>query len=186
MTLNFSLIDDLRMTSDDVLLLQACYQNSGDLDDYINRLSERCNPEILSGMVVRTKKGSARLTKEGRELIKKLHSPGVTTQDEAIADYLISLYQEDESKIVCHKDKLTKLIVWLRNTIGMTPKQLFKLIEIYFTDEEASKYNKKLEYLIYKPNSVYAGVMSLKNGESRLYSYYMSNQKAIDKLLTDL
>ncbi len=186
MILNFNLIIEMGLTPDDIVFLQACHQNTGDLDTYIRSSGPRCSHRITPDLLTKTKAGSIRLSKEGRALVKKLHSPALSENDGLISDYLLAVYKQDGDKILCSKPKLTSLVAWLRTMLGMTHKQFLKLIELYFEDQEASRFNKRVDYLIYKPLSNYNGAISLKNGESRLYEYYITNKEDIDKTLTNI
>lgn len=173
------------LTPNDIVFLQACHQNTGSLDGYILSIAGKCSENITPSLLVKTKAGSIRLSRNGKDLIKRLHEATEDPKDVLISEYLLSVFKDDGDKLLCSKKKLTTLVVWLRNLLGMTPKQFLKLIQTYLADEEAFKFNRKVDYLIYKPYSSYMGTLSLKNGESRLYEYYMDNKEELDKTLTD-
>lgn len=183
-TINFKFIIENNINPIDIIFLQACHQNTGHLDSYISSFIGK-GLNVPTSLLHITKGKSIRLNKEGRDFLRKIFSPeGQTSSDEVISDYLISVYKKSEDeKILCSKAKLTKLIAWLRGILGIDSKSLLKIIEIYLTDEEASKYNKRLDYLIYKPTSAYGGAMSLSNGESRIYDYYLQNRDKIDNII---
>jgi len=71
---------------------------------------------------------------------------------------------------------LVELIAWFCAEVGLTARELYNLILLYF-DTDDSIYNKRLDYLFFRPVNAYAK----KNlNESRLYLWYENNKNQIN------
>ena len=170
MYINVNFAEKNGLSPTDIIYLQVVNQNrTEDLQSYLNKML----PSIVAKRYTTTiKSGETRLNKEGKELLIKLQTPNYNENDDKLADFLIEKYKE-ENLNVCSRTKLLKLIAWFRAETSLTHKEIYKLIVSYFESEE-SKYNKRLDYLFWKPVNAYS-VQKL--SDSRLYNWYESNME---------
>lgn len=168
MYLNFSLIQKNNLLPIDVVVLQFLKQLRSEPMDYSLYDIHIVHLEKL-GYVDRLKDRSPRLSKKGAEILDLIQIADATENHVALAQYLIEKYKA-EDLILCSKNKLVSLIAWFCAETSLTARELYELILEYFTTED-SKYNKRLDYLFFKPENVY----QKKNlNSSRLYIYYES------------
>ena len=165
MYINFEYIKQKGILPEDVIKLQLLHQSRvEDLSRFTNTLSlsETFKVEYTTTL----KNGELRLSQKGKDLLDNLQIPNLTDDDVKIAAYLINRYKE-EDKIICSKNKACKLIAWFRSEVNLTSEELFKLIQHYLNSLDG-EYNKKLEYLFFKPENAYE---KLNLNSSRLYLY---------------
>jgi len=168
MYINVNFCEKNKLTLHDVLYLQLVYQNrSEDLQSFIDKITPS---EEIKKYITSIKSGEVRLTKDGKSLLDKVQLADFHENDEKLADYLLEKYKEENLNI-CSKSKLLKLVSWFRSETSLTHKEIYKIIVTYFESEE-SKYNKRLDYLFWKPENPYS---SPKLSDSRLYAWYESN-----------
>jgi len=154
----------------DIVALQAIHQNrTEDLNQYI---VDNFTILHLSDYTQTLKNGEVRLNKKGKEILDKIQIPNYHENDEKLADYLLDKYKEEEL-VICPKNKLLKLIAWFRAETSFTHKEIYSLIVSYFETEE-SVYNKRLDYLFFKPENAYSQP-NLQH--SRLFTWYDSNKE---------
>lgn len=168
MYLNFKLINKHGLLPVDIVTLQFLKQLRAEKMDYSMFDIHIVALEKL-GYVDRLKDRSPRLSKNGVELLDLIQIPDATENHVELAKYLLEKYK-DEDKILCSKNKLVGLIAWFCAETSLTARELYNLIEQYFTTED-SKFNKRLDYLFFRPENAYQK-KSLNN--SRLYIYYES------------
>jgi hypothetical protein len=168
MYLNFNLIQKNNLLPIDVVVLQFLKQLRSEPMDYSLYDIHIFHLEKL-GYVDRLKDRSPRLSKKGKELLKLIQTPGATQNYVALAEYLIEKYKS-EDLIICSKSKLIDLIVWFCSETSLTARELYELIVEYFTTED-SKYNKRLDFLFFKPDKLY---QENNLSCSRLYAYLES------------
>ena len=172
MYLNFKLINKHGLLPVDIVTLQFLKQLRSEKME-----CSRNDPHIIKlgkqGMVDRLKGGDPRLSKKGRELLELIQIPDATENHVELAKYLIEKYKE-EDKILCSKNKLVELIAWFCAETSLTARELYNLIENYFTTED-SKFNKRLDYLFFKPENAYQKKKNLNN--SRLHIYLESTME---------
>lgn len=174
MYINLAYIKDKGITLESVMQLQLLHQSRiediGEALDYFPTYKS-----IDSKYIQYLKDGSPRLSKLGKEVLDTLQIPNATENHIALADYLIDKYKEDGDKILCSKNKLVELIAWFCAEVGLTARELYNLILLYFETDD-SIYNKRLDYLFFRPVNAYAK----KNlNESRLYLWYENNKDNI-------
>lgn len=169
MYINFEFLNSKGFYPFDVIILQYLRQlrvesmNIEMFNAHINKLEE-------DGYVDRLKDGSPRLSKKGKEFLDLVQIPGATENHVALADYLIEKYKNDEDKILCSKNKLVGLISWFCAEANVTPRELYNILEEYWKTDE-SVFNKKIDYLFFKPTNAYEK-RNINN--SRLYIYYIN------------
>lgn len=171
MYINFDLLESKGHTYGELLCLQYLKQLRS--EKMAHKFDERII-EIVDGYgyVDRLKDGNPRLSKKGAELLDLIQTPNANENHVAMAEYLIEKYKEDSDKILCSKNKLVELIAWFCAETSMTARELYNtLLEYWKTDD--SKFNKKLDYLFFKPEGAYS---KRTLNSSRLY-IWMENNK---------
>lgn len=169
MYINIAYAEKNGLTPTDIIYLQLVNQNkSEDLQGYIDKMTPS---NSVGKYLTKIKSGELRLTKDGKELLNNLQIVNFSENDEKLADYLMDKYKE-ENLNVCSKTKLLKLIAWFRGETSLTHREIYTLIVTYFESEE-SKYNKRLDYLFWKPETAYS---IQKLSDSRLYNWYDVNR----------
>ena len=168
MYLNFKLINKHGLLPVDIVTLQFLKQLRAEKMDH-SMYDIHIYALEKQGLVDRLKDRSPRLSKKGVELLELIQIPDATENHVELAKYLTEKYKE-EDKILCSKNKLIELIAWFCAETSLTARELYNLIENYFTTED-SKFNKRLDYLFFKPENAYQK-KSLNN--SRLYIYLES------------
>ena len=152
MYINFKYLKEKGIPYEWVLHLQVLAQSRvEDLESVVENLhlSETFKQEYTTTI----KSGKLRLSEKGKELLSNLQIPDLTDNDVILANMLIKKYVED-GKITCSKNKAARLIAWFRSETNLTHKELLQLINDYFASPEG-EYNKKLEYLFFKPENAY-------------------------------
>ncbi len=170
MYLNFKLINKHGLLPVDIVTLQFLKQLRVEKMDY-SMYEIHIFALEKQGYVDRLKDRSPRLSKKGAELLELIQIPDATENHVELAKYLHEKYKE-EDKILCSKNKLVELIAWFCAETSLTARELYNLIENYFTTED-SKFNKRLDYLFFKPEHAYQK-KSLNN--SRLHIYLESTR----------
>jgi len=165
MYINFQYLKEKLIPMEDVVKLQLLHQSRvEDLREMTEFLS--LSETFKSLYTTPLKSGELRLSQKGKDLLAAVQIPGLSDNDMKIADFLISLYSS-EGKIICSKNKAAKLIAWFRAEANLTHEELSKLIQDYLNSPDG-EYNKKLEYLFFKPENAYE---KPNLGSSRLYLY---------------
>ena len=168
MYINFKLASKYSLLPVDIVVLQFLKQLRFEKMDY-----SMYDIHIIAlekqGLVERLKDRSPRLSKKGINILELIQIPDATENHVELAEYLLNKYKS-EGKILCSKHKLVKLISWFCAETALTAEELYELIEQYFTTED-SKFNKRLDYLFFKPENVYQKETI---DSSRLYIYLES------------
>lgn len=170
MYINFNYLKKLNISYESLITLQAIHQNR--VENLNLFILDNFDVSSLEDYITRLKNGDLRLNKKGKDLLDKVQIPNYHENDEKLADYLLNKYN-DEKLMICPKSKLLKLIAWFRAETSLTHKEIYNLIVSYF-DSEESQYNKRLDYLFFKPVNAYSQP-NLEN--SRLYSWYEYNKE---------
>ncbi len=173
MYINFKILDKFSLTINDTMVLQYLSQLriEKDLDQTLYENSVLYLQGL--GYVDRLVDGSPRLSKKGREVLELIQIPDATENHVALAEYLLEKYKDDGDKILCSKKKLIELVAWFCSEASVSARELYEIIETYFQTED-SKYNKKLDYLFFRPENTYQR-RSLNS--SRLYTFYDNNRE---------
>jgi hypothetical protein len=170
MYINFKLLSEKNISPDLLITLQLLKQLRVEDLDYSNFKISISKLEEL-GYVDRLKDSSPRISKEGAKLLDIIQIPNVTENHVAMAEYLIDKYKEDPDKILCSKNKLIELISWFCSEANITARELYKILLEYWESDD-SRFNKKLDYLFFKPENAY----SKRNiNDSRLFIWYQNN-----------
>lgn len=172
MYINFNFIKEKHLEYIDVITLQFIKQlRVEELD--VSPFEIHILALEKLGYVDRLKDRSPRLSKKGNEVLELLQIPNVSEKHVSMAEYLIEKYKEDQDKILCSKNKLVELVSWFCAEANLTARELYELLLRYWESDD-SAYNKKLDYLFWKPVNMYA---KRNINESRLYIWYQNNLK---------
>lgn len=125
---------------------------------------------------------TVRLDKAGKELLKDLTEAEVSEDDIKIFDWLSNHYKKI-GKEVGNGAKTKRHIRDFRIKSGIVKNNLIRLCYAFVSDESQMEYSHKLEYIFYKPKTVFETRFNLE--ESRLYQYYMKNKEQFDKVFTE-
>ena len=166
MYINFAYLKNKGIPFEDILKLQILHQSKvEDLRDIVSNItfSETFKDEYVTQL----KNGELRLSQKGKDVLNTAQIANLTDNDLKIADFLIKKYSE-EGKIICSRNKAAKLIAWFRSEVSLTHEELNRLIQHYLASQDG-EYNKKLEYLFFKPENAYE---KPNLNSSRLYLYF--------------
>lgn len=125
---------------------------------------------------------TVRLDKAGKELLKDLTEAEVSEDDIKIFDWLSNHYKKI-GKEIGNGAKTKRHIRDFRIKSGIVKNNLIRLCYAFVSDESQMEYSHKLEYIFYKPKTVFETRFNLE--ESRLYQYYMKNKEQFDKVFTE-
>lgn len=123
-----------------------------------------------------------RLDKAGKDLLKELTEAECEEQDEVILKWLCEHYQKI-GKEVGNKRKTLRHIRDFRIKSDIKKNNLIRLCHAFVSDEDNMEYSHKLEYVFYKPKTVFETRFDLE--ESRLYQYYIRHKEQFDKIFTE-
>ena len=168
MYINFRYLQTKGISPTDAIYLIACAQNKiDDLKEYMESWFGEYNVLTYTEQL---KNGKFVLTKVGREIYENMQVPEITDDDVRIYEWLVGEARDREWD-VSNKKKVLGLVAWFRTQVGLTPKELTELLDKYLQAED-SKWNKKLEYVFFKPVNMY----SKRNlEESKLYNFKENN-----------
>lgn len=124
----------------------------------------------------------ARLDKAGKDLLKEVTEAECEEQDEVILKWLCDHYQKI-GKETGNKKKTLRHIRDFRIKSGISKNNLIRLCHAFVSDETNMEYSHKLEYIFYKPKTVFETKFDLE--ESRLYQYYIKHKESFDKIFTE-
>jgi len=171
MYLNFKYLESKGLSPTDACYLIACAQNRAeDISQYMTNWFGEYN--VSGGYTEQLKNGKYVLTPAGRKLYELIQIPDLTDNDIILYDWLAAEATTREWDLGSKK-KVLGLISWFRAEANLTSPELYDLLERYLAADD-SKYNKKLEYLFFKPVNAY----SKRNlNDSRLYNWYQNNSE---------
>lgn len=184
MYINFPLLRTYGLIPEDVVSLQAIFQNK--TEDNEKLLEAICNLEKfekfdLVKYVSGTKKDSKfklmRLSDKGSKILEEIQIPQINQDDLDVADWIKSIYTKSSKEIGNFKN-LKLHIALFRSHSGIERNCLAKLIQVFINDEENFKYSQRADYLIWKPENLFQTKFSLDS--SKLYQYYLKRKEFFD------
>lgn len=189
MYINFSLLQGYELNPEDVISLQAIFQNKTEDNEHL--LESICNLEKFENLglvkfVNGTKKSSkfklVRLSDKGSKILEEIQIPQINEDDLNIFSWLEAIYKK-EGKEIGNAKKTKSLISQFRVNSGIERNHLAYLCKIFINDEKQMEWSKKLEFLFWKPANVFQTKFDIE--QSRLYQYYLKRKEAFDdKFLT--
>ena len=189
MYINFNLLQSYGLIPEDVISLQAIFQNKTENNEHLLELI--CNIEKfekfeLVKYVTGTKKFSKfkliRLSDKGSKILEEIQIPGTNQDDLDIFEWLESIYKK-EGKEIGNAKRAKAWISQFRVNSGIERNHLAYLCRVFIKDEKEMEYSKKLEFLFWKPANLFQVKFDIE--QSRLYQYYLKRKEQFDaKFLT--
>lgn len=189
MYINFNLLANYGLIPEDVVCLQAIFQNK--TEDNETLLIAICNLEkfekfelvkYISGTKKSSKFKLIRLSDKGNKILEEIQIPQVNQDDLDIFEWLESIYKK-EGKDVGNAKKTKSFISQFRVNSGIERNHLAYLCRVFIKDEKEMEYSKKLEFLFFKPSNLFQTRFDIE--QSRLYQYYLKRKEQFDaKFLT--
>ena len=169
MYINFSMAAAKGIVPTTLVAMIAAAQNKVEdnqsyITDYIGEVTDDAFFKLQ-------KNGKVVLSSAGRKLYEEIQIPDVTDNDIILYDWLVAEVGAREW-VIGSKKKIVGLITWFRVEANIDIPQLHSLLEDYLASAD-SEYNKKLEYLFFKPSNMYS---KRKLEESRLYEWFENNK----------
>jgi len=189
MYINFNLLQSYGLIPEDVISLQAIFQNKTENNEHLLELI--CNIEKfekfeLVKYVTGTKKFSKfkliRLSDKGSKILEEIQIPGTNQDDLDIFEWLESIFKK-EGKEIGNAKRAKAWISQFRVNSGIERNHLAYLCRVFIKDEKEMEYSKKLEFLFWKPANLFQVKFDIE--QSRLYQYYLKRKEQFDaKFLT--
>lgn len=193
--LNFKTIRELEEGGHDALpllsILSAINQsNFNYLESQLKRIEDTDFTYKGKPLIKRIKKKSKsqpdfetlRLDTMGKELLKEVVEAEVSEEDEIVFNWLSEHYKKI-GKEIGNGAKTRRHIKDFRIKSGISKNNLLRVCLAFISDQDNMEYSHKLEYLFYKPKTVFETRFDLE--ESRLYQYYLKHKEHFDKQFED-
>jgi len=191
MYINFSLAAQKNLKPEEIIVLQLISQNR--TEDLSQTIQNNVNIAVLSrfkelGLTEHVKAknksqtgyNTIRLSKRGRQILEDIQVPEIREDDLIFFSWLAAKYRETEREI--GNAKKTKLwIALFRVNSGIEKNNLASLCNHFLEDEENFLFSKRLEYLFFKPATMYE---KFDIEQSRLYQYYLNRKEYFDNLFS--
>jgi len=179
MYINTQILNSKELSFTQLILLQLCKQQK--FEDHSEVIEKGFYPEdidfLLSRGLIEEIKGSKKQTKfeklrcssKGVKFLDDVETPEALEEDLKIFDWLKGIYLSTGREL--GNQKKTKMFIALfRTHSGIDKNKLAYLCNVYINDEEQFLYNKRLEFLFFKPATQYE---KFNIEGSRLYQYYL-------------
>lgn len=165
MYINYNLLYSKELTLHDFHVLQMVFQKEYLMvegrKEFLPKLIER---EYVSYLKDVEKFENLRITKKGKALLDSLGTMGMSEEISETCESLLSLY-EGYNKPTGNKLEVQTRLIWFVSQTGFSHEIIKKSVEEYLGVH--TEYTKKLENLLWKPQSVFSTHKSLK--DSHLY-----------------
>lgn len=187
MYINYEILTSKNLTLYELGVLQLIKQNKIELlsseiefevtgTDIIQKFIMSGYVEEIKGKAKETLYQKLRTTKKGNEVLEDIGTPEIIEEDIKIFEWLKNIYLESNKDM--GNQKKTKLFIALfRVHSGISKNDLAYLCQSFINDESQFEWSKKLEFLFFKPASMYE---KFSIDGSRLYQYYLKYQNAFD------
>lgn len=190
MYLNFPLLESYGLIPEDVVVLQAVFQNkfedNSSLLEIFSSNIEKYETRELVKFINGTKKDSkfklVRLSDKGSKILEEIQVGGINQDDLDVYEWLESVYK-NSGKEVGNMKKTKSLIAQFRVNSGIERNHLAYLCKVFINDEKEMEWSNKLEFLFWKPANLFQTKFDIE--QSRLYQYYLKRKEQFDaKFLT--
>ena len=191
MYINFHLLQQLKITPQQILLLQAIKQQSSeDLKDVIplliqedhllENLSKNDYIKLIKGKKEQSEIERLRITSKGTKLLEDVNTPEVTQGDIQLFDYAVEMYlsHEDEERHVGNKKKTKIYCAIFRNHLSLSLHRMYWLVWLFLQE---NPFTKRLEYIFLNSNKNRYGKLQNNIEDSPLYQYYDQNRQKIEQ-----
>jgi len=188
MYVNFELLKSRGYSPVDVIYLQLINQNKSEslgatIGDEIlpEILEEYIDKELVTFVVPKNKSDTlanrVRLSSKGLDLLEEVQVPSINEDDLKLCTWLEGVYKS-ENKDIGNRKKTRMYIAFFRANSGIERNCLAFLCKTFMNDESQFEWSKVLEYLFFKPSSVYNVKFDL--DQSQLYKYYLKRKPFFD------
>jgi hypothetical protein len=120
---------------------------------------------------------NARLSSKGGDFLDDLETPEIIEEDLVIFEWLKKVYLK-RGKEVGNAKRTKNYVALFRVNSGIRGNCLASLAKAFLDDDEQQQWSIKLEYVFFKPPSVYSTRFDLE--ESKLFKYYSKNKNIFD------
>lgn len=185
MYINFKLLDSYGLSPQDAVALQAIFQNK--FEDNAEIISSVCDVEkfenlklisFIKGTKKASKESLMRLSPKGSKILEDIQVAGVNQDDLDVYAWLEGVYKK-ENKEIGNMKKTKVLISQFRVNSGIERNHLAYLCKVFISDEKEMEYSQKLEFLFFRPASVFQVKFDIE--QSRLYQYYLKRKEQFDE-----
>lgn len=185
MYINFKLLDSYGLSPQDAVALQAIFQNK--FEDNAEIISSVCDVEkfenlklisFIKGTKKASKESLMRLSPKGSKILEDVQVAGVNQDDLDVYAWLEGVYKK-ENKEIGNMKKTKVLISQFRVNSGIERNHLAYLCKVFISDEKEMEYSQKLEFLFFRPASVFQVKFDIE--QSRLYQYYLKRKEQFDE-----
>jgi len=186
MYVNFKLASSRGVSIREIGALQMISQNKyEDLSELIEDLGDLTLTNLeLAGylMFVKGKKTNSkyklmRVSDKAKSLLNDLEVPELNEDDLSIYTWLENIYKST-GRVVGNTRKTKSLIALFRVHSGIERNCLAILCQGFLNDESQFEWSKKLEYLFFKPPTLFSTKFDI--NQSRLFQYYEANKEMYD------
>ena len=190
MYINFPLLESYGLIPEDVVVLQAVFQNkfedNSSLLEIFSSNIEKYETRELVKFINGTKKDSkfklVRLSDKGSKILEEIQVAAINQDDLDVYEWLESVYKRS-GKGVGNAKKTKSLIAQFRVNSGIERNHLAYLCKVFINDEKEMEWSNKLEFLFFKPPNLFTVKFDIEG--SRLYQYYLKRKEQFDtKFLT--
>lgn len=182
MYINFKEFEKSNLSTDELVTLCALKQNNTTYleanSDTLEQLEYEGLVKEIKGFKKLSKYEKVRISDEGKKLLEKLEGIEVSEDTEIIFNWL-SDYYKGLGKEVGNASKTKRWIEHFAQKSGIKRNNLVKLCKAFVSDENNMEYSHRLEYIVFKPKTVYQTKFSLE--DSRLFQFYMKSKKHFDE-----
>lgn len=127
----------------------------------------------IKGTAKQDKIHKVRLSKKGKDLFSSLEEVEVSEDSIKIFNWLKTIYLSSDRSV--GNEKKTKILIeQFSSKSGIRRNCLAYLIQTFIKDESQFEWSKVLQYLFFKPDSVFDTRFDL--NASKLYQYYLKHE----------
>ncbi len=185
MYINFNIASNYALVPEDVVVLQAIFQNrfedQSKLLEIFNSNIDKFEKQEMVKFVQGTKKSTraqlVRLSDKGNKILDEIQIPEINQDDLDVYSWLEGVYKK-QGKEVGNAKKTKMLIAQFRSHSGIERNHLALLCKVFINDEHEMEYSKRLEYLFWKPANLFQTKFDIE--QSRLYQYYLKRKEEFD------
>lgn len=189
MYINFNLLQSYGLIPEDVVTLQAIFQNKFENNEAL--LIAICDVEkfekfelvtYIQGSKKASKQSLMRLSPKGSKILEEIQIAEVNQDDLDVYGWLEGVYKKS-GKEIGNMKKTKSLIAQFRVHSGIERNHLAFLCKTFINDEKEMEWSQKLEFLFWKPANLFQTKFDIE--QSRLYQYYLKRKEQFDaKFLT--
>lgn len=128
----------------------------------------------IKGSKKLSKYEKVRISDKGKKLLEKLESIEVSEDTEIIFDWLADYYKR-LGKEIGNANKTKRYLQLFSEKTGIKRNNLVKLCKAFVSDETNMEYSHRLEYILFKPKTIYQTKFSLE--DSRLFQFYTKHEQ---------